>query len=113
MYLYTMETLTRLNLKVIQPIKGKLRRFYLCIFRRDYIKKQVLLRHGECRQCGKCCYLLFKCPFLRHVKGRTYCTIYDGKRPAQCVAFPIDDSDLADVGWTCSHSFSTKNSTVR
>ncbi|MBN2383071.1 hypothetical protein JXQ70_09340 [bacterium] len=102
-----MRLAARLNETVIKPIKGKMRRFYYCNFRREYVVQQVLLRHGTCKQCGKCCYLLFKCPFLRQAEGKTYCTIYHGKRPKQCIAFPIDEQDLADVGWTCSHSFPT------
>ena len=93
------------HVKIINHLLGKIRRFYLCNFDRNYVIQQMMLRHGECKQCGKCCYFLLKCPFLRFQDGKTYCVIYHRKRPKQCVAFPIDERDLADVGFTCAQVF--------
>lgn len=100
--------LEKLKKKVVIPLKGKIRRFYYCNFNKTYVIEQIMNRKGHCSQCGKCCYFLFKCPFLGFKNGKSYCTIYDKKRPKQCVAFPIDEKDLADVDFTCTHSFPKK-----
>ena len=84
---------------------GKLRRFALLQFQRDFVADQVALRSGECNQCGKCCRILFRCPFLAgQDDGVSYCTIYEN-RPEQCGAYPIDERCLAEVDFDCTYSF--------
>ena len=83
---------------------GKVRRFWMVHFRKDYVTWQTLLRQGECNQCGNCCEVLFRCPFLIRGDGITMCSIYEN-RPGQCAAFPIDEKCLAEVDFDCSYSF--------
>ncbi|HHT9121089.1 MAG TPA: hypothetical protein ACFYD3_11175 [Candidatus Hypogeohydataceae bacterium YC41] len=80
---------------------GKLRRFYLVHYRGDYVQRQLLLRKGECRRCGSCCRIMFRCP---HLKGENQCDIYTC-RYKQCIAFPIDNRDLKYLRHTCGHYF--------
>jgi hypothetical protein len=84
---------------------GKIRRFWLAHFRKDYIKRQLLDREGDCRQCGICCKLLFTCPLLTR-QGK--CLTYGLCRPHVCKVFPIDQRDLEEVelsGGRCGHDF--------
>jgi len=84
---------------------GKIRRFYLGHFRKEYVKRQLLIREGECRQCGTCCNLLNTCPMLTS-GGR--CFAYGSCRPQACKVFPIDERDIAEVkmcGKSCGFRF--------
>ena len=84
---------------------GKIRRFLLVRFRRGYVSQQTILRQGECAQCGNCCEILFRCPFLLRLEDETtVCSIYDN-RPRQCAAFPVDRRCLADVDFNCNFTF--------
>ena len=69
---------------------GKLRRWYLVHFRPSYVKRMQALRRGECRRCGACCSIAFRCP---HLANGNHCTIYE-HRYMQCRLFPIDERDL-------------------
>jgi hypothetical protein len=84
------------------PLGGKVRRRYLTLFRKEYVRHQAARRRGECRQCGACCRLVWRCPFLT---AENRCRIYGRTRHPNCVAFPIDDRDLRDVHGVCGHSF--------
>jgi hypothetical protein len=84
---------------------GKVRRFLLVHFYKSYIQRQLLLREGDCLQCGTCCNFLFACPMLTQ-KGR--CLIYDVCRPRACKVFPIDQRDIEEVkmcGGNCGYGF--------
>jgi len=86
-------------------VSGKIRRFCLVHFRKDYVKRQLDLRQGECRQCGTCCNLLNTCPMLTS-GGR--CFAYGTCRPQVCKVFPIDERDIAEVkmcGRSCGFYF--------
>ena len=83
---------------------NKIRRFFLCLTNRDYVEEQEKRRSGECFSCGKCCMLPFRCPFLLGDELNYRCAIYK-ERPEQCRDFPIDERDLADVGFQCGYSF--------
>jgi hypothetical protein len=82
--------------------RGVIRRFFLNRFRKEYVKNQMGLRKGECKQCGRCCQLAFRCPFLTKA-GK--CLIYHKGRPMSCITFPIDRRDLDDVGSGCGYFF--------
>jgi hypothetical protein len=84
------------------PLRGKLRRIYLTLFRRGYVRRQETRRRGGCRRCGRCCQLVVRCPFL--AEG-SRCVIYRLTRPTSCVHFPIDARDLADVDSACGFYF--------
>lgn len=51
-------------------------------------------RKGKYRQCGACCQILWKCPFLRKKgKKKYYCAIYRF-RPFFCRKYPRIVTDL-------------------
>ena len=84
---------------------GKVRRFLLVHFRKDYVQKQLLLRKGECKQCGMCCNLLYTCPMLNK---HGQCLIYGKCRPMVCKIFPIDQKDIDEIkmcGGKCGYYF--------
>jgi hypothetical protein len=89
----------------LSKVANKVRRFVLCLVATDYVQEQASLRQGECVGCGRCCKLVFQCPFLGGTDENPRCLIYNGARPNQCAAFPIDERDLADVNYLCSYSF--------
>lgn len=87
-------------------LAGKVRRLYLMLFRPEYVRQQRALRFGQCKGCGDCCRLVYRCVFLR--RGNR-CLIYGGPRPGSCRAFPIDWRDLADVRGACGFRFATED----
>ena len=90
----------------LTQLGNKFRRLILCTVKSDYIKRQEQIRGGECVGCGKCCKLVFRCPFLGGTEENLRCMVYDD-RPKPCQAFPIDDRDLADVNFQCGYFFQT------
>ena len=84
------------------PLKGKVRRAYLAIFRKAYVRAQMDRRRGACRQCGRCCRLLYRCMFLT---DDNRCLIYHKPRAANCELFPIDARDLENVQRLCGFYF--------
>ena len=86
---------------------NKIRRLFLCAVKPEFVEQQIRHRGGECVQCGKCCKLVFECPFLGGTEENPRCMVYEG-RPKPCVAFPIDERDLADVNFQCGYFFSDK-----
>ena len=86
-------------------LMGKIRRFYLVYFKKDYVKRQLALRKGECHQCARCCSFVFVCPML---KRQGLCRIYNKFRSDVCKSFPIDQRDIDEValcGGTCGYRF--------
>lgn len=88
----------------ITRMGNKIRRFFLCLTQKEYVREQEQLRSGECFSCGKCCMLPFRCPFLIGDDFNFRCSIYQ-ERPGQCRAFPIDERDLVDVNFQCGYFF--------
>jgi len=89
---------------------GKLRRFWLVHFRKEYVQHQLLVRKGDCQHCGACCNMLFTCPMLAK-QGK--CFVYGFYRPRSCRVFPIDQRDLAEVslcGGHCGYRFNREDS---
>jgi hypothetical protein len=98
------------NLKFLSLLKGKLRRFLFVHFRKGYVRHQLSIRQGTCRQCGACCSLLFTCPMLTKNDN---CLIYNTCRPQACRVFPIDVRDVNDAricGAQCGYSFTRQSS---
>jgi hypothetical protein len=79
----------------VKLLAGKVRRCYLGVFRRGYIRANVARRRGECRRCGACCQLAFRCGALQNHEHVTACQFHK-YRPLNCRVFPIDERDLAD-----------------
>jgi len=93
-----------------RQVRGKVRRWLLDKFKKDFIRRRMALRIGECKQCGKCCRLVFRCPFLKRMGDRQICSIYE-YRPAQCRHFPIDVRDLRELGHICGYTFKKQDDT--
>ncbi|MDI6787769.1 MAG: hypothetical protein QME51_05305 [Planctomycetota bacterium] len=74
---------------------GKIRRVFLVNFRPNKTSKYLVNRQGECKRCGACCELFFKCSFLKKENGIPSCKIYDW-RFKTCRAFPLDQRDIND-----------------
>jgi len=97
---------------------GKLRRWALNTFNRDYVRLSLMRRNGECVRCGACCKLGFVCPLLeRDETHSTRCVAHAG-RNKNCFVFPIDESDLRDrdlvnPGTRCGYSFNGDRSRLR
>jgi hypothetical protein len=88
-------------------LAGKVRRQFLVAFRPAYVARKAAERRGECSQCGSCCVLACRCPFLNR---QQLCTVYHSVlRPRVCVVFPLDERDLRDVyvssGRVCGYHF--------
>ena len=98
--------------KQFKQATGKVRRFLLLRFQKNYVDRQLVLRQGECNQCGNCCEILFRCPFLvKWEDGSSMCSIYED-RPGQCAAFPINKKCLAEVDFDCTYFFAPSASQV-
>jgi len=61
----------------------------------NHIDRSQSRRRGECKRCGTCCKLLFRCPFLDESTDPCTCKLY-GRHLRWCENFPIDESDIAD-----------------
>jgi len=89
-------TMPRLRLSQrLHLLWGKVRRFYLGVFRRRYVRESLARRRGECVRCGACCALGYRCLSLRDNGQGTECVMHK-LRPMNCRLFPIDERDLAD-----------------
>ncbi len=84
-----------ISAKIIQG-KGKIRRFILAHFRKQYVEQQTQKRQGECVRCGVCCKLLINCIMLtQDSHGNYQCKIHN-RKPSNCSLFPIDEKDIKD-----------------
>lgn len=100
------ESLIRAKKRITKKaFKNKLRRNFLCTFHKKEVIDNLKFRHGECLQCGRCCELLFKCPFLVKNGQGTKCLIYNIVRPNSCKMFPIDRRDIEEVNFKCGYYF--------
>ena len=86
-------------------LRGKARRFVQASLSRQDHDALLARRRGECKRCGGCCKLAFRCPFLRtDAEGQTSCRIY-GLRFAQCRLFPLHAADLRELRGECGFRF--------
>ncbi|MCA1808085.1 MAG: hypothetical protein LC725_01240 [Lentisphaerae bacterium] len=88
-----MERLRRLQPKLFW---GTPRRLWLNVFRPGYVRASLARRQGECRRCGACCRLAWRCHFFYHNKEMPACRLYRWYRSWNCSRFPLDRRDLAD-----------------
>lgn len=81
----------------------RFRRFYYIAFKKEYVLKNIAEnRQGECHRCGKCCELIYRCPFLgKDAENLPYCRIYGELRPGNCRYYPFDktDSEVEQCGF--------------
>ncbi|HEY4716475.1 MAG TPA: hypothetical protein VII00_05165 [bacterium] len=89
----------------VRKLVNKVRRFIRCHFNAEYLGFYLKKRRGGCLQCGECCSLVYKCPFLIRKGIQKKCLIYHTGRPRQCRLFPIDRFDLSDVNFKCGYFF--------
>lgn len=80
---------------------GKVRRFVAIRLMPGRTARNLARRRGQCRLCGTCCKLLFKCPFLDDCER---CKVYT-KRADQCALFPMSPRDLKFLEHTCGFYF--------
>jgi hypothetical protein len=80
---------------------GALRRLRLTVFRPGHVRARRAQRQGECRRCGACCQLAWKCPRFHDPDGLPSCRMYGRFRPPNCGNFPIDQRDIADRNLIC------------
>ncbi len=81
----------------LKLIRGTIRRTYLTLFRQGYVRASLARRQGECRRCGTCCALSWRCRCSYLDQDRLpACTIYNTLRLKNCSQFPLDARDLAD-----------------
>ena len=66
---------------------NKLRRNFMELISKDYIKNKIKKRKGKCKKCGECCR------GCNHLEKTNLCRTYK-KRPFYCHKnFPIDQLD--------------------
>ncbi len=88
----------------LKLLTGRPRRWYLNHFCKDYVKRQLARRRGECRMCGACCQMGIRCLQLKHDgDGHLVCNKYDGRRSLNCQNFPLDERDLAERNLVAPH----------
>jgi hypothetical protein len=89
--------------KRLKLLLGTPRRLIWTVCRPDYVRASVAQRSGQCRRCGACCRLVWRCRFFYHDNGVPACKLYARYRPANCSQFPIDHRDLADRDLVSPH----------
>ena len=83
-------------LHIILSLRSSIYRRYYVYLRPEYVKEQLRLRKGDCKDCGgKCCIMTRKCPY---VDENGYCKIYKTSMPKFCMVFPIDETDIKLAG---------------
>jgi uncharacterized protein (UPF0248 family) len=94
------------NSRTLFGVIGKARRFLLCEFFPGYLQRSLASRAGKCKQCGRCCRIVFECPQLKD----NLCRIYYQGRSKVCRTFPIDPRDLKEVDGLCGYFFTMNTS---
>ncbi len=69
----------------LRNLKGEVRRIFINYLLKGYVTSRMEKRKGNCTQCGKCCSLVFRCPFLDR---ENRCTIYHKDGPGIAKLFP-------------------------
>ena len=88
----------------LQKFIRKVKRAINVYFFTECAEKSLQQRSGRCLQCGRCCKLVFRCPFLKVDEHSIRCLIYK-HRFKVCRLFPITKEDLEDVNYQCGYSF--------
>ena len=78
-------------------LAGVIRRAFLNLFCKKYVRESIARRRGECKRCGTCCHLIAnKCMALKFTEEGSRCRIYNFYRLPNCCTFPIDSRDIRD-----------------
>lgn len=82
----------------LKLIWGGPRRYLLRKLKPEYVDEQLEKREGECRRCGSCCQMSWRCRNLSYDEdGLAICKIHGIKpRGSYCVDFPINEKCLND-----------------
>ncbi|MBA4387112.1 MAG: hypothetical protein C0404_03965 [Verrucomicrobia bacterium] len=97
-------TVAKTNLRGrLKLLYGKSRRLLWNVCRPGYVRSAIEQRKGECRRCGVCCRLIWRCKFYREEHGVSSCTLYNVYRPPNCRSFPIDHRDIRDRDLIAPH----------
>ena len=81
----------------LKLLKGRPRRLYQHVFRKDYVASQLAKRQGECKRCGACCRMGLWCRHLGYDdEGLATCAKYGKTRPPNCRNYPINNRDLSE-----------------
>ena len=93
--------------KIMEFARVHIASFYVSFsvkYRKNYVKKKLKKRKGNCSKCGECCKNRIygvKCIYLN---DKNLCSIYDDRMKI-CRAFPIDvlSIRLARLEGKCSY----------
>lgn len=90
-----------LKMKDLLKLANRMRRKIMLSIDKDYVKKKLAKRRGNCLKCGQCCH---GCEFWDEKTG--LCNVYDS-RPSFCHRdFPIDRLDQKVFGVEdCGYKF--------
>lgn len=76
---------------------GGPRRYLLGVLRPNYVTSQLAKRKGNCKRCGACCQMSWRCPHLFYDENNLAgCKVYGQGRAPWCKDFPIDQRCLND-----------------
>ncbi len=87
---------------LLKPL-NKLRRSFMQIVDKGYIRKKIAKRRGKCMKCGECCS---GCKFLD--EKTNLCKVYGDRPGISCYrGFPLDrlDQKIFGVEKTCGYKF--------
>ncbi|OGS20424.1 MAG: hypothetical protein A2252_10320 [Elusimicrobia bacterium RIFOXYA2_FULL_39_19] len=82
----------------------KIRRHFKVYLTKKYFEKHKEKKTGNCKRCGNCCKIWYKCPFLEFKSKEATCKIYK-HRPAVCRIFPLNRKDLEEISTKCGFHF--------
>ena len=81
---------------LLKLLLGTPRRLFWNVCRPGYVRASLARRSGQCRRCGTCCQLVWRCRYFFQDNGVPACRLYARYRPPNCSQFPIDRHDLTD-----------------
>lgn len=74
-----------------------IRRPFYSIFKKEYIKKNLGRRKGECKKCGKCCEVMdilsLKCKYFKEEKCTIFKDEYGKNVECDIHQYPFDEKD--------------------
>lgn len=84
-----------IRLPLLTELKIRARHYYYNLFKKRYIAEALKKRKGSCKNCGRCCRVLFfgffKCPLFDADHNK--CKVYGEGMPKSCKRYPFDRGD--------------------